>query len=444
MSDAGGIKAVDVAKSSKKNYVTKAPKKITGSTVKPLDWLTEYKDPIRFNDEKELEELFYEISKQRHVSDIVIRPDSPICLKIKGEGLKAISHRVMDLIEAEQLVKILTTNDSIFGEIRNGNPVSGLAKVLENDEDGSAKYSSLGTRVKARYRYEVTACASAKNEDAFSAIIRPLPIDPIKYDKLGMSEEFVNMCIVNDGIVLFAGATGEGKSTSLSSIIRYIAENDTIIKGILLTHEDPIEVSYDNIESIHSIIIQSSIGPGQHVGSFDAANRSAMRRSPDLVLVGELRDGPTVESAVELSLTGHPVFATTHANNVSAILPRLISRFAQEIQGQKAYDIIDTVRVLVAQKLIKNTNDEIFAVREVLRFTPELRQYLKPFTVTPDLLYKKIDAIMASGMLGSLSYERQGRELLAKGIIDNENYRKLVEDSDAFDEDTLEQLNALL
>ena len=444
MSASSGIKLVDVAKSSKKSYVTKAPKKITGSTINALDWLTDYKDPTRFNEEKELEGLFYEISKQRHVSDIVIRPDSPICLKVKGEGLKAVSHRVMDLIEAEQLVKLLTANDSIFSEIRNGNPVSGLAKVLENEEDGAAKYSSLGTRVKARYRYEVTACASPKNEDAFSAIIRPLPIEPIKYDKLGMDEAFVNMCIVKDGIVLFAGATGEGKSTSLAAIIRYIAENDTIIKGILLTHEDPIEVSYDNIESTHSVIIQSSIGEGQHVVSFDAANRSAMRRSPDLVLVGELRDGPTVESAVELSLTGHPVFATTHANNVSAILPRLISRFPQDIQGQKAYDIIDTVRVLVAQKLIKNTNDEVFAVREVLRFTPELRQYLKPLTVTPDLLYKKIDAIMKAGLLGSQSYERQGKDLLARGVIDQHNYRLLVEDSHAFDEDVLSQLDALL
>jgi len=218
MSDNGGIKAVDVAKGSKKQYVTKAPKRITGSTVQALDWLTDYKDPIRFNDEKDLEALFYEISKQKNVSDIVIRPDSPICLKVKKRGLKAISHRVMDLIEAEQLVKLLTSNDSIFSEIRNGKPVSGLAKVLENEDDGAAKYSALGTRVKARYRYEVTGCASPKNEDSFSAIIRPLPIDPIKYDKLGMSEEFVNMCIVKDGIVLFAGATGEGKSTSLSAI----------------------------------------------------------------------------------------------------------------------------------------------------------------------------------------------------------------------------------
>ena len=258
-----------------------------------------------------------------------------------------------------------------------------------------------------------------------------------------MTKEFVEMCIVKDGIVVVAGATGEGKSSTLSSIIRYVLENDTIIKGIILTHEDPIEVSYENIPSQHSIVIQSSVGEVQHIRSFSDANISAMRRSPDLVLLGELRDAPTVEAAVELSLTGHPVFATTHANNISAILPRLISRFPQEIQGQKAYDIIDTVRVLIAQKLIRDVNDNMVAVREMLQFTPELRQCLKPFTVQPDLLYKKVDAIMANGLLGSKSYEIQGREMLESKKINIENYRYLVEAGNDFTEDDIEQLDKL-
>lgn len=297
--------------------------------------------------------------------------------------------------------------------------------------------------MKSRYRYEVTGCASPKNEDSFSAIIRPLPVEPAPYYKLGMSKEFVEMCIVKDGIVIVAGATGEGKSSTLSSIIRYILENDTQIKGIILTHEDPIEVSYDSIKSEHSVPIQSSVGEGAHIKTFSLANISAMRRSPDLVFLGELRDGPTVEAAVELSLTGHPVFATTHANNISAILPRLISRFPQEIQGQKAYDIIDTVRVLISQKLIYDVDGNIFAVREQLQFTPELRQYLKPLTVQPDLLYKKVDAIMQAGLLGSRSYENQGREMLQSGKIDETSYRYLVEEGEAFDEEAIQELNSL-
>ena len=122
MNDDFQIKAVRLGE--KRNATTR---KITGSYIRALDWITDYEDPVRFNEEKELEGLFYEISKQRNVSDIIIRPDSPICVKIKGKGLKAVTHRVMDLIESEHLVKLLTANDSIFSEIRNGKPVSGLA-----------------------------------------------------------------------------------------------------------------------------------------------------------------------------------------------------------------------------------------------------------------------------------------------------------------------------
>lgn len=441
------IKRVEIqTRSRERNYVTKAPETITGTSIPALDWLTNYTDPSRFSKTEEIEALFHEISKHKDVSDIIIRPDAPVCLKIKRRGLRAITHRIMDNGECESVIRILTLNNSIMNAIRAGETVSGLAKILSSTDDGKAIYADSGGRMKSRYRYEVTGCASPKSEVSFSAILRPLPVDPLSYDKLGMDVAFVEQCIVKDGTVIFAGATGEGKSTSLAAIIRYIAENDTMIKGNILTHEDPIEVSYDNIRSNHSLVTQSGIGQGQHIKSFDAANRSAMRRSPDLVLVGELRDGPTVEAAVELSLTGHPVFATTHANNISAILPRLISRFPQEIQAQKAYDIVETARMFVAQKLIWNTEGRIFAVRETLKFTNELRYYLLDVlnkAGQPDALYKKIAGIMKYGYLGSTSYEKQGKELLDSGFIDHENYRYLVEGGDVLSDSMLDLLNEI-
>ena len=99
--------------------------------------------------------------------------------------------------------------------------------------------------------------------------------------------------------------------------------------------------------------------------------------------------------------------------------------------------------MLVAQKLIRNTQGKLFAVREVLILTPQLRQYLKPLTKSPDDLYRKIDAIMASGALGAQSYEAQGRRMLEEGVIDKDNYRRLVEDGQSFDGPTLELLDSL-
>lgn len=422
-----------------------APDAIVGSKLPALDRLTHYNDPIVFTHDDDMRLLFAEIANQESVSDIIIKPGDPVMIKRKRRGLSAITYRIMQRQECEYLARKLTNNNSFLIKISEGECLSGQAKMLDgnivDDADYEAQADQVSSGERARFRYEVTGCSSALSEQSFSVILRPLADEPMTYDKLGISEQFVKDCIVNDGIVVIGGATGEGKSTTLAAVIRYIMENDTDIKGIILTHEDPIEINYDRVKSKHSVIIQSSIGQGQNIKSFHDANRSAMRRSPDLVLVGELRDGDTVDAAVELSFTGHPVFATTHANSVAAIFPRLVSRFPQEIQAQKALDLIDTMRMLVSQKLIEGSNGKMFAVREVLKFTPELREYLKFYATTPDILNRKITNIMRYGLFGAESYENQGKRLLEEGKIGLRSYRYLVEERQEFDEETLAMLD---
>jgi defect-in-organelle-trafficking protein DotB len=103
-----------------------------------------------------------------------------------------------------------------------------------------------------------------------------------------------------------AGETGSGKSTTLSSFIRYILEEDTHIQGNIITIEEPIEFRYNEIQSRHSVISQSQVP--EHFSSFALAVREAMRRKPALLLVGELRDQESFSAAIELSQTGHPYF----------------------------------------------------------------------------------------------------------------------------------------
>lgn len=423
------------------------PDKILGSNLKPLDRLTSYQDPIVFSSNNEIRLLFAEIAAQESVSDIIIIPGLPVMIKRKRRGLRAITYKPLQRNDCEFLVKSLTNNPSFLINLSNGETLSGLAKMLDGNIVSEADYEAYANQVsnseRSRYRYEVTGCSSAVSEQSFCIILRPLPDEPLTYDKLGMSEEFVNNCIVKDGIVCIGAATGEGKSTTLAAIIRYIMENDTITKGIILTHEDPIEVNYDKVRSHHSVVIQSSIGIGQNIKTFHDANRSAMRRSPDLVLVGELRDGDTIDAAIELSLTGHPVFATTHANNVAAIFQRLITRFPEEVQAQKAFDLIDTVRVLMSQKLIEGIDGKMFAVREILRFTPALREYLKKSAIKPSDLYRKINLIMTNGYLGAQNFESQGQELLAAGKISLKSYHHLIETREDFDDKTVELLDSL-
>ena len=415
-----------MSSSEERVYKTIPPSYISGSNLRPVGWYSDYTDPDRFNDMAQIRQLFSEIDRQENVSDILVKSGAPVAIKVKRFGLQAVTHRCLNHEEVLIICQKLTSDPAISSRISRGAPISGLAQVLD-----SSKFNShTGIQAaKSRFRYEITACSSKDEEKGISIIMRPLPDAPYKYSDIGIPLSFVEKCIIKDGIVIVAGATGEGKSTTIASVIRYILENDTAIKGFILTHEDPIEVSFDLIESDHSEVMQSAIGQGDHVMTFNDANRSAMRRSPDLVLLGELRDEATITAAVELSLTGHPVFATTHASDISSIFPRLISRFPQEIQGQKAYDLIDTTRFLVAQKLVWTVDKKRIAIREELEITAGLKAELIKYAQNPDVLYRIINQIMAAGDFGAISYKSQADKLLADGVIDQKNYFYLVGDS---------------
>lgn len=424
----------------KKEYLSPPPEAIAGSGIEPAGWYTKYRDPTRFMNIQQLRELFTEIKAHESVSDIMLKSDEPICIKTKRFGLKAITHRCLSHSEVEVFAKALSNNDAVMQRIAAGDTISDLGNIL-NDDSFDEKTGLQGE--KNRYRFEITGCASTKTEKGVSIIMRPLPEAPLDYKKLNLSLEFINNFIVKDGIVIVAGATGEGKSTTIASVIRYILEHDTIIKGIILTHEDPIEVSFATIKSKHSVVIQSQVGQGDHINSYTLANRSAMRRSPDLVFLGELRDEGTIEAAVELSLTGHPVFATTHASSIPAIFPRLISRFPKEVQSQKTFDLIDTTRFLVAQKLVWTTSGKLMAIRETLVFSEALRNYLKKFTHNSEILYAKINKIMKDELLGARNYLSQANALIEAGTIDETNYRYLVGTQGEIDEKTLEVLEEI-
>lgn len=418
----------------------------TKINLREIEWVTDYKDPKRFDEIRrgEIYSLFNEIANQKSVSDIIIQPDMPIMIKVKRRGLFAATHRIIDQIEASSIVKVLTEDPNAVSRALQGESKSGTARVIDGelvDLHNAVDYEDTTLPEKGRYRYELVGSRSHSKDASFNMVLRPLPKEPLPYDKLNIPLEFVQNFIIKDGIAIIAGATGEGKTTTLAAIIRYIMEHDTIIKGNIITHEDPVEISYDNIKSIHSYVTQSAIGP--HIKTFGDANRAAMRRSPDLVLVGELRDSETMESALELAVTGHPAFATVHANNVAAILPRLLSRFPNEMQSEKCFDIIASTRLLSSQKLIWTTDNKMMAIREALPITAELKEYLLPFCKDPSLVVRKITGIMDKGIFGVESYATQGKRLLDAGIIDETNYMYLTSDSQRFDSAITEELDSL-
>lgn len=178
-----------------------------------------------------------------------------------------------------------------------------------------------------------------------SVVMRHVSDDPPTFDKLHIDGETLkNLCKEKDGIVILCGATGSGKSSTLAAMINHI--NHTYDKHIV-TLEDPIEFTYTDFKSI---INQREIGID--CPSFAAGMRSVLRQDPDVILVGEMRDRDTFETALQASETGHLVFGTLHASNAQQAIQRLFEFFPEERRLALQRQIAGALRATITQKLI--------------------------------------------------------------------------------------------
>ncbi|MBO6224485.1 MAG: Flp pilus assembly complex ATPase component TadA [Psychrobacter sp.] len=399
------------------------PPHIEGSNLRPIKLVTDWQQPESFKTTEDVRSMLAEVREQG-ASEIFIMPGEPIAIMVDG-SMWAITYRVLKLSEAQFLLEVVTHNNAAVTKIAGGDSLNGTTELFEQDKDGDSVKNKRGLKKYNRYRHNAAPCMTPLGSH-FQITMRFIPDDPLPYHKLGMVEADVDDFITTEGIVIIAGRTGSGKTTTLAAVIRYILEGDTIIKGNIVTHEEPIEFRYDNILSFHSVVAQSEIG--FHFSDFNKANREAMRRYPALILLGELRDSETIMAAVEASQTGHPVFATTHATNVESIIPRMVSRFPDERKSAAAYDIIEAARFFVAQKLVLGTNGKRFAVRSSLRFIPELRKRLLDTISTKGeiAMIKEIRVIMENEEYGAQNFLTQADQLLQEGKIDIKAYNELV------------------
>lgn len=271
-------------------------------------------------------------------------------------------------------------------------------------------------------------------------------------DEIGLEDDFCQACMITEGLVVLAAGTGQGKTTTIGAVIKRGLQtpvddpNFKVVSGLYYTHEDPIENDFSKIKSSHSVVIPSEVGPGGNISSFLLANRSAMRRSPDFILVGELRDEETISSAIELSIAGCGVISTTHANNIATIMPRLITRFPPSLQAQKASDILQSIAMLASQRLIwikdlENGGLKRKSIREALVVTPELRDYLSQYVTNLPVLYKKIEKIVDKNLFGVNSFAKQAEELLAQGLIDDRTFYFLSSQKRPIDDEIMKQLD---
>lgn len=343
---------------------------------------------------------------QQHTSNTQLMPNEP--LRFGPQELDKLLAHCIDVNTSDVTIQ---TNDVVFAEIY-GRLVRVTKRELSNTEvsdiingiygqNGTAQLLSghdLDTHyeyrpsrgIRHRFRVNATSC-QVSGHDGIQITLRTIPYEPPKLDTMDLQPTILNAIAPHQGIVYVTGATGSGKSTLLASIIRELTERADGNRKVL-TYESPIEFVYDMLEKPTSIVSQVEIP--RHLPSFAAGVRNALRRKPGLILVGESRDAETIAASIEAALTGHPVYTTLHSNGVPETIRRLVTSFPAEERAGRIIDILETIRLVIWQKLVPTVDGKRVALREYLVFDEETRDAL--ITAPADQIIKRTRELLHS------------------------------------------------
>lgn len=313
-------------------------------------------EPVRFTEDTVDPFLLWSVKKG--ASDVSLQSDRPIYHELDGV-LYPGTYRALDAADMAAILQ------KIYGPEAQARLASG--------HDLDLSYEIRPDRyTRIRFRVNITAILS-KGRDAAQITMRVLPNEPPSMKDLNIEEDIIKSWAPRQGIVIITGPTGSGKTTLLAAGNRMILERPHGC-GKMLTYEAPIEYVYDVVKSPRSLVAQTEIP--RHLPDFAKGVRNALRRKPNIILVGEARDKETISAAIEAAQTGHAVYTTTHTTGVAATVQRMITSFDAAERSERAYALMETLRMIVTQMLVPKKNGGRMGVREWMRFPDEVREKL--------------------------------------------------------------------
>ncbi len=298
-------------------------------------------------------------------SDITLQTDEPLRLHVEGR-LHRLERRRWQPVDMEAaLVELYQAANGIV-EIRARKSLDFAYEILRDD------------RQRLRFRINATGIEAAGGH-GLEISIRCLPHATPTPAAIDLPDELVAAMTPRDGLVVVAGPTGCGKSTTLAALVRHHFEQATTGRKII-DLQSPIEYTYRDLKrpvtGAATLIGQSEIG--KHLGDYATGVRSALRRNPDIIIIGEARDAETITAALNAALTGHLVYTTTHANSPGECLARLLHGVPRSDYHRHAFDLASVLRLALTQSLIMPEGQtRRRAVRECVVFDATLRQQLE-------------------------------------------------------------------
>jgi twitching motility protein PilU len=311
----------------------------------------------------------FKLMVEKKASDLFFTPNAPIKIKIEGH-IVPINKQVLSPETVRQTAYAMM----------NAPQREQFARDLEVD-------FALSEHGLGRFRVNIFM------QRGYPAIVlRFITADMPRLENLGLPEILRDLAMLKRGLVLMVGATGSGKSTTLAAMVNFRNENAS---DHIVTIEDPIEFLHTNKRSI---VNQREVGLDTR--TFEGALRGIMRAAPDVILIGEIRDRESMQTAISLAGTGHLVLATLHANNCAETLDRVINMFPREQHPQIFLDLSQYLRAIMGQRLVVSKDARRVAAVEVMINTPHISELVKKGDVTGVK-----EAIIASGERGVQSFD---------------------------------------
>ena len=282
---------------------------------------------------------------QLKASDLHITVGQPPVIRHHSR-LRRLDTKVLDQDDTTALMKAITPDRC----------------QQELQEKGGADFAiSFG---ETRFR-----CAVFKQKGVIGLVLRRIPSQFLTFEQIGMPDAIPRLITRPRGLLLVTGPTGSGKTTSLASMINFL--NDNYDRHII-TMEDPIEYYHTHKKCT---INQREIGVD--VPDFPEALRRALRMDPDVILVGEMRDLPTIHAAIEAAETGHVVFATLHTSGAASTINRVIDVFPKEQQDQIRTQLSTALIGVLSQALLPKKPEGLISAYEMMVVTPAIANLVR-------------------------------------------------------------------
>jgi len=331
------------------------------------------------------------LAKSKNVSDLIFSPGRPPQVELSGQ-LTPVAVEGLSKLSGEDCARIA-------GDLIGRNKIA-LDK-LRQEGSCDISYSLVGT---SRFRVNVFM-----QRGTCAIVMRVIPTDIPDFDSYNLPPQLAAICDLKNGIVLATGPTGSGKSSTLAAIIDKINQEKAIH---IVTIEDPIEFLHPHKRAtIHQRELHSD------TPNFALALRAALRQAPKVILVGEMRDKETIETALEAAETGHLVLSTLHTVDAAKTVERIVGVFPLAEQNTIRSRFAKAFRYIISQRLLLRVGGGRVAAIEILISTLRTREYVEK----GEQEGKSLTEAMRDGTLdGMQEFDQEIEKMIRDGVIELE------------------------